>query len=264
MRFLRYIFCALLFVTTSVAETININWINDGETYAQTTCEIGGDLILPSPPTKRGYTFKGWISYTRSEYIESTGTQWINTRMNPTINTGFDIKFIQNNTAIDECPIGSRVAANSNQYLFFLGGNKTAYANVGTSATSLPSIRFDFSTLKRGVMQNKTFTLIEMETGQILMNFNYNNVKYSELSNSLPIWLFSANQNGGQNRPFEGKIYYCKLYEGSILIHDFIPVRRNIDNVIGMFDTVTQTFFENAGTGEFIAGPVAENQNFYE
>ena len=27
----------------------------------QTTCEIGGDLILPAtPPAKYGYTFKGW------------------------------------------------------------------------------------------------------------------------------------------------------------------------------------------------------------
>ena len=62
LRFLRYIFCALLFVTAAVADTININWINGGETYAQTTCEIGGDIILPPPPTKRGHTFIGWIN----------------------------------------------------------------------------------------------------------------------------------------------------------------------------------------------------------
>ncbi len=43
------------------ATTVNIDWLMDGSTYAQTTCETGGNFALPSPtPTKYGYHFVGW------------------------------------------------------------------------------------------------------------------------------------------------------------------------------------------------------------
>ena len=44
--------------------TINVRWYSDDTqlsvpTNAQ-TCSYGGDLYLPSAPTKKGYTFEGW------------------------------------------------------------------------------------------------------------------------------------------------------------------------------------------------------------
>ena len=52
-------------------------------------------------------------------------------------------------------------------------------------------------------------------------------------------------------------IYYCKVYDGSgNLLREYIPALRNSDNVLGMYDTVTNTFFTNQGTGTFVAGLV--------
>ena len=45
-----------------------------------------------------------------------------------------------------------------------------------------------------------------------------------------------------------------KWYKNSNLIYDFIPVKRNADNEIGLFDNVGKKFYTNAGTGTFIAG----------
>ena len=42
------------------ADTITINWGVDNQLYTTTTCEIGGDVILP-PVSKRGYIFRGWL-----------------------------------------------------------------------------------------------------------------------------------------------------------------------------------------------------------
>ena len=42
------------------ADTIDIKWTLDNQTYTTTTCTVGGDVILPTPPTKRGYVFHGW------------------------------------------------------------------------------------------------------------------------------------------------------------------------------------------------------------
>lgn len=38
-----------------------------------------------------------------------------------------------------------------------------------------------------------------------------------------------------------------------------ISVKRDNDSAIGMYDTVTQTFFTNSGTVPFIAGPYLHN-----
>ena len=56
-----FVLLCVPFVGIAHATTVNIDWDVDGSTYAQTTCEIGGNLTLPAQtPTKYGYTFKGW------------------------------------------------------------------------------------------------------------------------------------------------------------------------------------------------------------
>ena len=74
------------------------------------------------------------------------------------------------------------------------------------------------------------------------------------------------------NRPYRGKgslvigraaerpqapirFYSVKLYNNGVLDADFIPVRRNSDGELGMYDTVSGTFLTNTGNGTFGAGP---------
>ena len=49
---------------------------------------------------------------------------------------------------------------------------------------------------------------------------------------------------------FAGRIYWIKLYEDGVLVHNFLPVRRDGTDEIGIFDTVTGRFFTNSGNGE--------------
>ena len=69
--------------------TINLTWYNEQEklTVQQSaqSCVYDGTLTIPStPPTRTGYTFAGWKvrlpgTYTELEYLESTGTQFVDT-----------------------------------------------------------------------------------------------------------------------------------------------------------------------------------------
>ena len=54
---------------------------------------------------------------------------------------------------------------------------------------------------------------------------------------------------------FGMKIYGVELFEDSVLVRKLIPAKRKSDNVLGMYDMVTEKFFTNAGTGTFTAGP---------
>ena len=60
-KFLICIFCAM-FCGLARADTETINWYVGTSVYNTTNCESGGDIVLPTPPTKRGYTFNGWTS----------------------------------------------------------------------------------------------------------------------------------------------------------------------------------------------------------
>lgn len=62
MKYFLFCFVLCMFHTATFATTVNYDWFVDGTGYAQTTCETGDDLILPTPsPTKYGYHFVGWI-----------------------------------------------------------------------------------------------------------------------------------------------------------------------------------------------------------
>ena len=66
------VLCAIFITNVTLADTINVNWMVGDSVYDTTTCTVGDDLILPTPPTKRGYTFQGWQPfYVFLEYIHT-------------------------------------------------------------------------------------------------------------------------------------------------------------------------------------------------
>ena len=50
--------------------------------------------------------------------------------------------------------------------------------------------------------------------------------------------------------------FYSVQIDNGTTRRNFIHARRDSDGELGMYDLVSNTFFTNAGTGEFIAGPV--------
>ena len=64
------------------------------------------------------------------------------------------------------------------------------------------------------------------------------------------LWLFRGN-----DRYSNIYIAHCKIWVSKVLVRELIPVKRLLDNKICMYDKVSDTFFTNEGTGEFIAGP---------
>lgn len=54
--------------------------------------------------------------------------------------------------------------------------------------------------------------------------------------------------------------YYAKFktfqaYHNDVLVGNFVPAKRDSDGEIGMYDTVTNTFFEHINSNPFVAGP---------
>lgn len=76
-------------------------------------------------------------------------------------------------------------------------------------------------------------------------------------SSSTALWLFWMWESGGYSDSRKGayKIYYCKIWDNSVLIRDFVPCYRKSDNEIWMYDLVNDQFYTNSGSWVFTKWP---------
>ena len=183
--------------------------------------------------------------YQEVEWIGSSGTQYINTGYNPSSSTCIEVVVsvprFQLNTEI----IGARSGGRYYE-LLFSGSSGSFYVQMYKT----PGTRFsDFG-------NKNTFKIIN---GDFYINDELKLTSQQTLSGntyqiSVPIYLFGLNNNGSAQRLIEQTMYYCKIEENNQIQREFIPCYRKSDDVIGMYDIVTQTFYTNAGSGTFTKG----------
>lgn len=74
-------------------------------------------------------------------------------------------------------------------------------------------------------------------------------------SNSTPAYLLATNSKSGPYWAAEEERIYRAVYtEGDAVVRNFVPCYRRSDGIIGMYDTVSGTFYTNAGSGTFLKG----------
>lgn len=84
-RLIIFLFGMFLFIPV-FGETETTQWYIDGELYATTTCESGGDITMPTLPERFGYNFDGWMpaiydistldASINGSTVSSGGTKW--------------------------------------------------------------------------------------------------------------------------------------------------------------------------------------------
>lgn len=254
--------CAICISVFAFAQTETLNWYIGDDVYATTTCESGNDILLPTTPTKRGYTFKGWVSYIPIEYLESTGTQYIDTGViYSSANHKSVVRFSHVDPGVDPAPWwvwgsdhglsieGDRsgsVALKSNNSILGIGiGNTPGGGSPYTIPNPTDPITVDIET-----KDNNTFS-VSVNGVPTYTNVSFTGSCIGTFSET----LFGIMTNTGVIRTTSTKIYAAKLYDNDILVRDFIPVLDGKGTPC-MYDKVEEKFYYNAGTGQFIAGPV--------
>lgn len=253
--------CSVVVACNVYANTETIQWYVDGNLYDTTTCESDGDIILPTAPTKRGYTFLGWSAttvplteYTRLEYIESSGAQYINTGFVPNQDTRVVTEYTTPTNNSDGFIFGARYNQNAGLFTFlYTAAHHIAfgYGAVSTGNTGPATVYGQ----KLTVDMNKNHCDIYDESGTKLWGGALGTAQFQSSYNL----VFPGANSGGTFSPFNGGasrilFYSFKLYDNGTLIHDFIPVL-DPNGVACMYDTVSDEYFYNAGTGDFVAGP---------
>ena len=187
--------------------------------------------------------------YTELQYIESTGTQYINAMYTPSA-SGYEYEIevatLNGNSAIIGCQSNDALLYSSHS------GNKVIVLIQGTSASfTVDTVQGRF--YKHNLSYDGTTYTYKVDGAVIGQE--------TKTINPLPYFLFGNTRSSGTEVYDLGsvRIGKAKLYNNGSLVRNFIPAKRNSDNAIGMYDTVSGQFFENAGSGVFTAGPDAAN-----
>jgi hypothetical protein len=250
-RFL-FILCAIFICTFAFAQTIR--W-HVGDSIIRTdTCSSGDSVTPPTAPAKTGYHFVNWRPYIPIEYLESTGTQYIDTGYKPDQNTRVVTNVqVMRTEAKASWIFGTRSSAGSDDkygaILITSSGLNTYRCDYGSNVIT-PTANIPLNNKKLTLDKNKNITTLYydenliQQTTQPATTFNS---KYN-------LYLFDLNNGGISSINSANRIYSCKIWDNDVLVRDFIPAL-DFNGVPCMYDKVTKQFFYNQGTGDFIAGP---------
>lgn len=183
--------------------------------------------------------------YTALKYIESTGTQYIDTGVVPNQDTKVELDFRLLSGA--GALFGSRSGAQSNGFaLQALSSGKFGgtYGNANRGGESMYDYHRHIHVLDRNV-----FYL----DGNI--NITYPTATFSCPGNACIFTMY--NNASVLSSGVVGRLYRCTMYDNGTLIKDFVPTKRNSDDAVGVYDVRNNTFYPNSGTGAFIAGDEA-------
>lgn len=180
------------------------------------------------------------------EYIESTGTQYIDTGLKPTQNYSMTIKCQSTGTSYNTY---AGCDTNWQNTGFFIGANVFEFGNASTTSIQNYGEAPIVLTLdKTGGYKDgvKTWNNASTETFQTVANLT----------------LFALNRNGTIREQLIGKIYYCKIYDNNTLVRDFIPAKRISDGKCGLWDKTHSKFYIDINGNNFTAGPIKGSIEF--
>ena len=184
------------------------------------------------------------LPYTELEYIESTGTQYIDTNIKPKHTMIFETDVELTTLAENIVFWGSRNegyhSSNNNQCYLNYFTQTSDYIYCYTTATTDLNNNWH-NNLE--IVVSTPFHLKNIACVNTMVDSNYN------------ITLFGLNNIGVMTALSKCKISLFRVKDNGVLVANFIPVKRKSDNEICMYDKVTKQFFTNQGTGSFIAGP---------
>ena len=191
--------------------------------------------------------------YTQVEYIQGTGTQYIDIRSkmynNSKIELCFSFDVMQQNCSI----FGSRLSGISNNFeIASQNPNFPIYLDFGSFQTSRATYNNAVINTKYICTISKSLRAVYNENHTLLAS---NTTLISEDNETPSNALIFYTAGGYSQNKLKGKVYYCKIWENGVLVRNMIPCK-NPSNVAGMYDIVNRVFYTNAGSGTFNVGSV--------
>ena len=180
--------------------------------------------------------------YTQVEYIQSSGTQYIDTGFKPNNNTKIVLDFELMSTVGDYLALyGSRNGATSAQFWALFRSSDGKYDGRYGAQTSV----------LQGTSGNRHLIISDKNTFSI--DGTKSSFTVESFSGNYNVYICAINDEGAMQRASCIKIFNCQIYNNGVLARNYIP-SKNSNGTAGLYDTVNSVFYMNAGTGTFAAG----------
>lgn len=185
------------------------------------------------------------------EYLQSTGSQYVDTGIGATASTQVDVSF----------SLAQSFQYGNTMFIFgaYSDSDRCYYSVAIPSGTELripkaegpnPNSFVNISAAT-GIGNVKT---LSYKPGAIYLDNVLVSNDTALTDSPVDIFVFARNTNGSVDNLTGGiRIYWLKIYDGTTLVRDFVPVRKGTTGYL--YDKVTKTLFGNAGTGSFVLGP---------
>lgn len=170
-------------------------------------------------------------AYQRVEYIQSSGSPYINTWYAPTPTSKAEIKF----------KVLSR-SSNKELWIFGIydsGCRWRAWFEANGSVSTWYWFTYD---------PNLAINVITTATWETTASYP---------SSSYNMTLFAQMESGSIRHlnQWTQQLFYCKIWTWTTLVREYIPCYRKSDNVIGLWDRVNKVFYTNNWSGSFTKWP---------
>lgn len=188
--------------------------------------------------------------YQEVEYIQSSGTQYIDTGVVATSGFEIDIKINIDTVTDVMAPIlyahepsepykRNFIAYTSSKKMEIDAGDKITQTSVTLTGDDV---------IKASNVENNFYLTVNGTNYTPTVTTAASNLSYSGRTMHL------LHGNGYDVGYTSGKVYYCKITVDGTLVRSFVPCYRKSDNVAGLYDLVNNVFYDNAGSGVFAVG----------
>ena len=181
--------------------------------------------------------------YTAVDYLQSSGTQWIDSGYKYGIDSDIEVKF---GTDANGTLLGAQDSDDNNyKFVISLLGD-SLWAGRGNS------VKLYMSDMIKPLILKNTSSLFKLidSTGKERSEAS-NNPNY--VGSQLSIYLFARHTPTGTTSMIKSQIYYCRFYENGELVCDMRPCL-DAGGVPCMYDLIRQQTLYNQGTGSFTWG----------
>lgn len=210
---------------TVTAKTVGTSIVtvttNDGNHKAQCTVEVIAKQVQPSEP------------HTNIGGLNIDGNCYFDTEVLPDQNTNTDIRLYVKSNSTYIC------GARDDNYKYGFTKTDNFYAIRGTVSSSAKSCTF----------WEDTWTI--KQTGATA-SFNNNTVELDPIDSftlTSPYYIGTMSKNGASaGAGMVGAIIYAKIYSGSELVADMIPVKK-ADGTLCLYDEIRKKYLYNKGSG---------------
>lgn len=186
-------------------------------------------------------------NYTPLAWIESTGSQYVDSKVYPN----------QNTRVVMDAQLTANPASGDNP-AYFAATDNSKYFRCIKGGTAM-SLNWEYGTVYNLAWSMGTYGFLNRRTidangRSCTIDGNTQSYAAQTFEIAYPMFLLASNNAGSAKYFASAKLYSCKVYSGATLARDYEPALLD-DGRVGLVDKLCNAFYGSASGTAFIAGP---------